>query len=299
MAITVRHNPSARSVSAAALIAGLGDYNQRQQQLALEQQRMQLQDLMQRRGLAANMASQQHATQARFAGGMMDQAFALQRMGVGDFFDAQQQARAEDAWGLRRDREEAFRREMLDTRSRLEAESAERDAALRRRELAERADISFAADAVKEERERIRQGLANGTLRYTPQQKQRLNELQGDLSDIETRDDLDPQQKMEARIATLRAIDAIRPTPVPEDERPKTFQDQVAGRWGDLGNGMMGILQPDGKMEVRPLPKDDQSKVQATQAKSLADARKALLEIRKEKAAYIKAQIDAFAKNFA
>lgn len=196
MPIVVSHQPDLGFLAQAGYVAGLGEYQQRQQEMA-QRERMQI------RGIQANFQSQAFETQAGFARQNMD---FQQQMLMGDA-EAKRQKEMFDV--ERQDKFDMFKMEM---------EAQRRNEMLRNESFMNRDIAQFYLGQVSDTRKRIDEMLMDG-YEFTPEGQKQWESLQAELAKIQEDATITPVAKAEAMYKLTMAK-----SPIPEFKRPDMQQ---------------------------------------------------------------------------
>lgn len=219
MAITVRHDPPARTIANAAYTVGMGEWQRFQQEQQLKQQQQQLQraqlaqqDLAQRR----NLAAQQQNQLANRQDNALDRQLRVGLAGAEMHQNAANrlQSRGWDVEDNNRRFEEAD-----------EAQQRQIDFATeQQRSIAERM-------AEDDRRRRIDAGIKAGEFKYNDTQKRRISEIDTAIANLPTDKKLTEQDRAAAKqqLEVERNTIIDSPMPVMPDERPETPEQRAEG----------------------------------------------------------------------
>lgn len=237
------------------------------------------QDLAQQRALAANAQNQARAQffNAQQAG--LDRAFKVGMAGAE--WEADRQAanerfdlagmQAEAAW----DRA-ALTAEAADERSRLAAEEMARRSADHDRRMGE-------MWAARDREDWLAAGLKGGSLYYTPQQKQSMNNLRGAMHALATDSTHFTPEEQQAELRTLQEqYDKIRTSPFERtpDEAPPSVDEQIESKsvWKTDPDGVRRryqVITRNGVEQVDVVAEEDKSDPMMEFAKSMIGKTKA------------------------
>lgn len=253
MGITIRNDPVA-AITRAALLTGLGEYERKQQAVALQQQQLAQQDLQQRRGIAANLLSQQIANQQRsfdsardmqFRAGMAQQGFANQQALSQQQFEQQQQ--------------------LYDQQNAAYMDRAEWN----RRMMYQQAGMQQQFGMFKGAMDAIYDLEGKGA-QYSPDQQRYIGELEAARQKAAMDPNLAPEDRINADMQYWSKRSRIVPTQPPPPTKEETIANatqEVMGPDGATPVGTYIINWKDGQPEIsfRPYPAqhDDTAKLQA------------------------------------
>lgn len=93
-------------------------------------------------------------------------------------------------------------------------------------------------------------------MKYTAQQKRKLAEINDNIHRVRDSEDLTEDEKKQAISQLESQRFGIKPLPTPKDQPQFKIDEEVKNRVKvDAANGTVTIIQPDGKIDVRPMPK--------------------------------------------
>lgn len=137
-----------------------------------------------------------------------------------------------------------------------------------------------------EEQAKIEEGIQNGTLRYSPQQKAEQQRLRDALDRLRRDPRFTPQQRMMGEADIAQKLSGIQPQEVPIDERPVPLQQQFeqetvvdpnGSRWSRDRNGAWRAVDPPDDSEAKR--KAEEAKIAREDAKAEADLKRKEYEI--------------------
>lgn len=250
-------NDRVAAITQAALLSGLGQYQRQQQAVQLQQQQLAQQDLQQRRGIAANMYSQQVANQQRNFDSAREMQFrAMQQQQQ----YAQQQAMQEQQY--------AQQEAMANLQNNAYMDRAEWNRKMMYQQAGMQQQFGMfkgAMDAIYD--------LEGKGAQYSPDQQRYVGELDAARQKASMDPNLSDEDRINADMQYWSKRSRVMPTQPPPPTKEETIGNMTQEVQGPDGSpiGAYIINNKDGVPEIsfRPFPaqKDDTAKLQAAAEK--------------------------------
>lgn len=263
MPIVIAHQPNAAVLSGAANMAGLGQFRQRQEDIALKQAAMAQDDIQQQRSIAARQQEQMFGAQQQMMQNAQQRAMQLFMLQQNQGFDQQNQQRQFEQQRALQEGSARNQQEYLGAQLNKQKEYADYTSGIRAKE--------------DEAARTVSQGYAQNALNFTTptpameefRAKRAEKEQQYDYNEIQTArlKEIDRERAKIANDLATGNIDMAAATDYRDRLDAREMAVDPSVKKVDLDDkiklktranpelGVMLIEQPDGSLDMKPLPK--------------------------------------------